>query len=317
MTKGEWSDSLVELFATKPVLNNEESAVELHAAIQSVLSQAQPKTVTNKSSSKLAATVLRVCEKLDFPAQSIALNATLNFLQWPETDFYIDQECENLMRAAFLLGYSDQAIRPENSHLISYSSQHSEHFLAGLSANPNLSSKTVQLLEERVDEYARPILAANPSVSRADVRRLLEEPMEQEIVAALFSGGAPAGISDWDFVFEDLVWAKGSFFPSKEFFEECLKSIYLLHEDEIPEKYLDFEPVEAEMVESLTGDETLVEEWWEGSVSGEEFQEYLDQSPPTSFVQYYRQDSNFRALVDSCSWEPMTDWVEFYQQEID
>jgi len=310
---------LDEILSKAKVVDSEASAESFYRAVQSWIELSQPKVVTNKSSAKITASVLKATSSISYPGRVIALNAAANTLEWPETDFYIDGKYEKLLRELFMLGYSSQALETKHSFLLTFSGPRAQHFLAGVAANPNLSSKTVQLLEAEVYGDARGILAANPSLSSLDVRRLLEQPIEQEVAEAMFSRGPVHGIADWGFVFEDLIWAKGDFFPSKDFFVEIIKSICSILGDEVPENYQSPEPVEAEVVEFLTGDEHLVDpyEWWIPRNLKGDFSAFLLETPPTSFAQYYSQDSAFRALVDSCSWEPIQRWIEYHSQEIE
>lgn len=310
---------LDEILSKADVVDSEATAESFYRAVQSWLELSQPKVITNESSAKLVDTVLESSSSISYPGRVIALNATANTLEWPYADRFVDLKYRELLQELFLLGYSKQVLETKNSFLLTFSGPRSQHFLAGVAANLNLSSKMVQILENEVEGDARGVLAANPSLSRLDVRRLLELPIEQEIAAAMFSRNRVHGIDDWGFVFEDLIWTKGDFYPSKDYFEEVIKSICSYIEDEVPEDYQSPEPVEAEVVEFLTGDEHLVDpyEWWMPSDLKGDFSEFLRETPPTAFAQYYVQDRSFRALVDSCSWEPIVRWIEYYSQEND
>ena len=196
---------LDEILSKAKVVDSEASAESFYRAVQSWIELSQPKVVTNESSAELVDMVLKSSSSISYPGRVIALNAAANTLEWPETDFYIDGKYEKLLRELFMLGYSKQALESNYSFLLTFSGPRSQHFLAGVAANTNLSSKTVQLLEGEVAGDARGILAANPSLSRLDVRRLLALPIEQEIAAAMFSRSRVHGIADWGFVFEDLI----------------------------------------------------------------------------------------------------------------
>jgi hypothetical protein len=308
---------LDEILSKAKVVDSEASAESFYRAVQSWLELSQPKVVTNESSAKLAALVLKACSSISYPGRVIALNATSNTLEWPETDFYIDGKYEELLRELFILGYSAQALEAKHSFLLTFSGPRAQHFLAGVAANLNLSSKMVQLLEKEVKGDARGILAANPSLSSLDVQRLLEVPIEEQIVAAMFSRGAVHGIDDWRFVFQDLIWTKGDFYPSKEFFEEVIKSICSSLEDEVPESYRRPAPVDPKVFEILIGDDVMVDEWWDAYNPQEDFVGFVMETPPNTFVQYYCQDAGFKALVDSCSWEPILEWIEHFSEEIE
>lgn len=306
-----------EILSKADVVDSEATAESFYRAVQSWLELSQPKVVTNESSAKLVDTVLESSSSISYPGRVIALNATANTLEWPYADRFVDLKYIELLEELFLLGYSKQALETKNSFLLTCSGPRSQHFLAGVAANPNLSSKMVQILENEVEGDARGILAANPSLSRLDVRRLLATPIEEQILSAMFSRGAVHGIDDWRFVFEDLIWTKGDFFPSQEFFEEVVKSICSEFQDEIPKTYRRPAPINPDVFEILIGDDVMTDEWWSDYNPQEDFAAFSRETPPTTFVQFYCQDADFKALVDSCSWEPIQRWIEYYAQEIE
>lgn len=308
---------LDEILSKAKVVDSEASAESFYRAVQSWIELSQPKVVTNESSAEIVDMVLKSSSSISYPGRVIALNATANTLEWPYADRFVDLKYIELLQELFMLGYSKQALEAKHSFLLTFSGPRVQHFIAGVSANPNLTSKMVQLLEKEVGGDARGILAANPSLSRADVRRLLAVPIEEEIVGAMFSRGAVHGIDDWRFVFEDLIWTKGDFYPSKEFFEEVVKSICSELQDEIPKNYRRPAPIEPEVFEILIGDQVMTDEWWSDYNHQEDFAEFTREAPPTTFVQYYCQDADFKALVDSCSWEPILHWIEHYSGEIE